>query len=68
MAESSGGTNTLAFIVGILVVAVAALAILYFTGVFGGGSTKIDVNLPADKKGSIERPITPPMSPALSYG
>ena len=48
MAESSGGVNMLAFLVGILIVAVVVLAILYFTGVFGGGKD-ININL---KKGS----------------
>lgn len=57
MAEETGGTNMLAFIVGILVVAVAVLAILYFTGVFGGGKAKIDVNI--DKKSQIEAPRAP---------
>lgn len=55
MAESSGGVNMLAFLVGILIVAVVVLAILYFTGVFGGGKD-ININL---KKGQIEAPATP---------
>lgn len=56
--ESGGGVSGLYFLVGILLATVAVLAILYFTGVFGGDK-KIDVNL---KTGQIIQPVAPPAS------
>lgn len=53
MAESSGSNTGLYFIVGVLVAAVAVLAVLYFTGTFGGGTKKLDVNI---KKGQVQPP------------
>ena len=50
--ESGGGVSGLYFLVGILLATVVVLAVLYFTGVFGGGK-KIDVNL---KTGEIHQP------------